>query len=378
MAISALFTGGQAGIWYDPNDLSTLFQDTAGTVPVTAAGQSVALMRDKSGNGNHASQATSSKRPVLTWDSSLGRYYLNFDGVDDWLKTVDGASNSATQSLAVYGYWTIFSGWVSTFPATATVHQSPWADFGLFSLNPTNGIQARLGSTATNLYPTSLGVGSAPAYVTQYHTSDGALYINTTKWSIAGPSGSVAYPTPVPFILGANVVGSECLDLRLYGLVLLGRNMTTGERSSVYTDLTTLSSTGTASGSVSITGAASGQAKAAGQGSGSVSITGGAQGGAQVQGQASGGVSIAGAAQGGASAQGQGAGSVPISGQASGQAKASGQGAGAVTVFGAGTATVTGGPSAGLGAVAIQCRVRRLSIPARVHRLTIPCLWRAK
>jgi hypothetical protein len=43
-----LFLGGEQGAWYDPSDLSTLFQDAAGTTPVTAAGQAVRLMLDKS------------------------------------------------------------------------------------------------------------------------------------------------------------------------------------------------------------------------------------------------------------------------------------------------------------------------------------------
>ena len=58
-----LFAASEPGAWYDPSDLSTLFQDTAGTTPVTAVEQAVALMLDKSGRGNHASQATSTKRP---------------------------------------------------------------------------------------------------------------------------------------------------------------------------------------------------------------------------------------------------------------------------------------------------------------------------
>ena len=45
---SQLFTAGEAGVWYDPSDLTTLFQDTAGTTPVTTPGQTVALMLDKS------------------------------------------------------------------------------------------------------------------------------------------------------------------------------------------------------------------------------------------------------------------------------------------------------------------------------------------
>jgi hypothetical protein len=45
-----LFADGSQGVWYDPSDLSTLFQDAAGTTPVTAVEQPVRVMLDKSGN----------------------------------------------------------------------------------------------------------------------------------------------------------------------------------------------------------------------------------------------------------------------------------------------------------------------------------------
>jgi hypothetical protein len=60
----SLFAAGEQGAWYDPSDLSTLFQDAAGTVPVTASGQPVGLMLDKSGRGNHATQVTAASRPT--------------------------------------------------------------------------------------------------------------------------------------------------------------------------------------------------------------------------------------------------------------------------------------------------------------------------
>ena len=44
----SLFASGEQGAWYDPSDLSTMFQDTAGTTPVTATGQTVGLLLDKS------------------------------------------------------------------------------------------------------------------------------------------------------------------------------------------------------------------------------------------------------------------------------------------------------------------------------------------
>lgn len=44
----SLFLRGEQGAWYDPSDLTTLFQDSAGTIPVTAVEQPVGLMLDKS------------------------------------------------------------------------------------------------------------------------------------------------------------------------------------------------------------------------------------------------------------------------------------------------------------------------------------------
>ena len=80
---ASLFAGGTDGAWFDPSDLSTLFQDSAGTTPVTASGQPVGKMLDKSGNGNHATQAISAKRP--TYMSGSGLHWLAFDGADDVL-----------------------------------------------------------------------------------------------------------------------------------------------------------------------------------------------------------------------------------------------------------------------------------------------------
>lgn len=60
-----LFSNNEQGFAYDPNDLSTMYQDAAGTVPVTGAGQAVGLIRDKSGRNNHAYQTTSAARPIL-------------------------------------------------------------------------------------------------------------------------------------------------------------------------------------------------------------------------------------------------------------------------------------------------------------------------
>ncbi len=49
--VRSLFSAGEQGVWYDPSDLSTMYQDAAGTISVTAVGQPVGLILDKSKNG---------------------------------------------------------------------------------------------------------------------------------------------------------------------------------------------------------------------------------------------------------------------------------------------------------------------------------------
>lgn len=96
---ASLFAGGVEGAWYDPSDLSTLWQDAAGTVPVISNGDPVGLMLDKSGNGRHASQVTSSRRP--TWRTDGALCWLESDGVDDFLTT--GTITLTDQMLISHG-----------------------------------------------------------------------------------------------------------------------------------------------------------------------------------------------------------------------------------------------------------------------------------
>ena len=98
--VLGLFANGEIGVWYDPSDLTTLFQDTAGTIPVTAAGQTVALMLDKSGNALHATQATAAKRPVYQTDGTY--HWLATDGVDDFMVAAYGVTFSELTRAVAY------------------------------------------------------------------------------------------------------------------------------------------------------------------------------------------------------------------------------------------------------------------------------------
>lgn len=99
--IYSLFANGEQGAAYDPNDLSSMWQDAAGTVPVTAAGQPVGRIIDKSGRGNHATQPTAASRPMLRQSATTGAYYLEFDGSDDFLRT-NNIDFTSTDKVAIF------------------------------------------------------------------------------------------------------------------------------------------------------------------------------------------------------------------------------------------------------------------------------------
>ena len=105
--VSMLFAASEPGTWYDPSDMSTLFQDSAGTVPVTAVEQPVGRILDKSGRGNHATQATTTKRPIYSRRVNL----------------LLGSTTLATQSITTLSaaHKLVFSGTGSvTLSGTAT------------------------------------------------------------------------------------------------------------------------------------------------------------------------------------------------------------------------------------------------------------------
>jgi hypothetical protein len=101
---TTLFAGNTGG-WWDVSDMSKLFEDSAGTTPVTAADQPVGRIEDKSGNGNLILQATSTKRPYLRISGAL--WWLEFDGVDDFLRQTFTLNNPISRvSAAQLPGWT--------------------------------------------------------------------------------------------------------------------------------------------------------------------------------------------------------------------------------------------------------------------------------
>ena len=110
--VQALFAKYSAagGMW-DFTDMATLFQDSAGTTPVTAASQPVGRVLDISGLGATMHQPSAGGRPIY---NGAG---ITFDGVDDGVAT---ASNLVLGSPTGVSYFfravtTDFTGWREFF-----------------------------------------------------------------------------------------------------------------------------------------------------------------------------------------------------------------------------------------------------------------------
>jgi hypothetical protein len=112
-----LFGSGEQGVIFDASDLSTMWQDAAGTI-AAAVDQPVRRWASKV-NGHVATQPTAGVFPYLRRDGN-GLLYLQFDGVDDSINTgtitlaagvnnvaawagVHNTNDGATGAIAEYG-----------------------------------------------------------------------------------------------------------------------------------------------------------------------------------------------------------------------------------------------------------------------------------
>ncbi len=161
-----LFASGEQGMWLDPSDFSTMWQDSAKTTPVTAAGNPVGYISDKSGRGNDAFQTTSASRPTLARIPSSGRRNLltNTEEFDNaaWQKVKTG-----TASIPVIT------------PNTAVAPDGTvTADTAVFDLNS--------GSDISQLQQASTITSQQYTWSFYAKTTDGT----SKAFQIAGPVGS--------------------------------------------------------------------------------------------------------------------------------------------------------------------------------------------
>jgi hypothetical protein len=118
--VASLFSNGELGTWFDPSDMSTLFQDAAGTTPVTAVEQPVSLMLDKSqGLAIGPELVTNGDFSDGTTGWSITGAWANVDG--QFVKT-GGSTATASQNILTLGKWYTITLDVSAVSGTLIVY----------------------------------------------------------------------------------------------------------------------------------------------------------------------------------------------------------------------------------------------------------------
>lgn len=212
-----------------------MFQDSAGTTPVTAVGQPVGKILDKSGKGNHLTQAVEANRPTLVVDT-LGYYRLSYDGVNDLESaTIDFSASdkltiAATFKTAVASDYSVMSfGSVTTEAGTfdfgtylggAILYRSGAAPFGA---RATTSFGA---STITTLATCNLG-GATQATENPTLRVDGAQFDLTDYGSGDTGGGNFGEYT---FKLGGGITQ---LDGYIYGAMCFDRILSESEIATV-------------------------------------------------------------------------------------------------------------------------------------------------
>ena len=223
-----LFLAGEQGAWYDPSDLSTLFQDAAGTVPVTAVGQSVRLMRDKSGRGNNATAPSDAARPVLQQDGS-GLLHLVFNGSSSTMST--GSINfTATNKMTLFGGLTKLSDVSSALFTELSASKNLNAGSFFIAAPDATGASGNFSfatrGTATG--PT-IGSGTFLAPTTKVLTCIGdisapvaTLRVNGVQAATNTASQGTGNFGNYPLFIGSRNNASLFFNGRLYGLIVRG------------------------------------------------------------------------------------------------------------------------------------------------------------
>lgn len=205
----SLFGGGDGGGVIDIGRLNTLFQDEAGTVPVTAIGQVVRSIRARNrptflmaldpDNLEATYELDPQGFPALKAAPSASRgwaYYLKGDGglpLTDW--------SIIMTSLGTYGTGLnsgVGTGW-SLFGDSDGTYGTPYEYAGLYTVQPA-GDRAEIRSTlgeGTQTFPVVENIDGRPyVYSTRSAAGDVDYQVNLEP-SIETPNGAALYPAPV-------------------------------------------------------------------------------------------------------------------------------------------------------------------------------------
>lgn len=183
---ASLFAAGEQGAWYNPSDLTTLFQDNLGATPVTAPGQTVGLMLDKSQGLVLGSEL------VTNGDFSQGSTGWSGSGAGGWV--ISGGV--ATHTAGTYGT-------LSTTATDATTAGKSYlltfdfAGTGALNVYSRNALIALVSGTGSKRFIFTAAATSGPTLNFEDQTFNGTID-NISVKLLAGNHATQATSTQRP------------------------------------------------------------------------------------------------------------------------------------------------------------------------------------
>jgi len=235
----SLFASGEEGALLLTGP-TTCFTDTAGTT-AAGAGDSVARINDTSGNANHATQTNPDNRPVLQ-QTAGGLWYLDFDGVDDWIATAIGTPLGA--GMTAYSAFAAFelNAESNTDGILSFTDDFFFTGDSLYLLrNRSNtGIDQISGFPfgTNDFFPAAQSSSTLTPYISGMVSESGgqSARLNGTEYATGTVTQSAS--TPAEIILGDYPKsGGGAGNLKIFSALVINRTLTTQEISDTETFL---------------------------------------------------------------------------------------------------------------------------------------------
>jgi len=238
----------------DVSDLTKIWQNSTKTTSA-AVDSPVGYIEDAYGTGLDVQQSASGSRPTLRYDSTLSRYYLEFDGLDDYLVSVNTTSLNLDEFvLFIASQRTGSAAWKRAFAISGSTNSD----------TTTDALSTQI-DTASGTFYIFTADGGAPktGSGTSFEVDEGYKIGSSTTALIDGAAGtattlaSLDNSRTTNFYIGATNAGSMAgfYEGRIYSLEFDG---TTGLSSGDRSTLRTAHSSGNFAGGISGTLAATG------------------------------------------------------------------------------------------------------------------------
>lgn len=232
-----LFANDEEGFFLDFSDMGSLFQDSEGLVPVTAPGDPVGAVFDKTANKETMRQISAVSRPIYVETNINGkRYYgLKFDGADDFMETITGLDLTAVQDTTTAAGLECDAAAVQTYPVS---HGANIAGPDIALRAATGGLNALTEmSNAVNIIADDLGaLPRISATLGDHSLTKGSSTIVTRRGTFTQGGGVTGgfFLNDAGRIGGRTAVSGQFPGTIWGGALMIGRGLTTDERSNLY------------------------------------------------------------------------------------------------------------------------------------------------